>query len=386
MDWVITMDRPIVFLGCSSEGLEDARSIEYLLKDAAQIVMWNHGQDIFSLSLGTLEALMDSLDQFDFAILVLTPDDLILSRNVANRAPRYNVIFELGLFMGRLGRKRTFIVCNEDVQKGLPSDLLGITVATYKAGPSASRLSDLSPASFLIRESIRTLGFKIAYKNLHGKMQRISIHSSTTDEIQKSKEKTEALKLFYKSLITEIERTPFGINTCGPEPLRDVLIDYYCSKLRTHSKAQMDEINSRVRWYWRKGASIGINFEPALFENYEANNTSERRIMELTHSDIIIALAGRTGTRSNIEQIIEFHIQKKHNIDLEQKPLILLAWVGGSIKEYLDENKEKVLFLIQKYPELNPTEMIPDWYKGDKPTLLARRIVSYFQKILIPKC
>ena len=46
-----------------------------------------------------------SLDRFDFAILVLTADDLVASRDVLSTAPRDNVLFELGLFMGGLGPK-----------------------------------------------------------------------------------------------------------------------------------------------------------------------------------------------------------------------------------------------------------------------------------------
>ena len=42
-------------------------------------------------------------------MLVLTPDDWMSSRDVAAFGPRDNVIFELGLFMGHLGRSRTSI-------------------------------------------------------------------------------------------------------------------------------------------------------------------------------------------------------------------------------------------------------------------------------------
>jgi len=48
--------------------------------------------------------------RFDFAALVLTADDLTASRQVVSLGPRDNVLFELGLFMGRLGRSRTFVI------------------------------------------------------------------------------------------------------------------------------------------------------------------------------------------------------------------------------------------------------------------------------------
>jgi hypothetical protein len=39
-----------------------------------------------------------------FAVLIITPDDVVSSRDIEAQAPRDNVMFELGLFMGRLGR------------------------------------------------------------------------------------------------------------------------------------------------------------------------------------------------------------------------------------------------------------------------------------------
>ena len=62
---------------------------------------------------GTLEALVRMLDRFDFAVLVITPDDVVSIRGDIRQAPRDNVMFELGLFMGRLGPARTFAVCSD---------------------------------------------------------------------------------------------------------------------------------------------------------------------------------------------------------------------------------------------------------------------------------
>ncbi len=45
--------------------------------------------------------------------------------------PRDNVIFESGMFMGKLGRRRTFLVCDVDDKIKLPSDLKGLTCVTY---------------------------------------------------------------------------------------------------------------------------------------------------------------------------------------------------------------------------------------------------------------
>ena len=91
--------RPALFIGSSTQGLDVARAVEFNLKDDADVTLWSSG--VFGLSHGTLQSLVAALDRFDFAVLVLTPDDLLSSHDVVSQAPRDNVLFELGLFMGR---------------------------------------------------------------------------------------------------------------------------------------------------------------------------------------------------------------------------------------------------------------------------------------------
>lgn len=61
------------------------------------------------------------------AVVILSPDDVASSKNdpsATEHRARQNVIFEMGFFVGKLGRRRTFAL----VQKGvvLPSDIDGV--------------------------------------------------------------------------------------------------------------------------------------------------------------------------------------------------------------------------------------------------------------------
>lgn len=123
------MKRPNVFVGSSAEGLPIAEAIQLNLDHSCETTLWSQG--VFGLSEGTLEALVRSAASFDFAVLVLTPDDLVSKRNKPGQQPRDNVLFELGLFMGMLGRDRTFIVHERKTPLDLPTDLAGITPATF---------------------------------------------------------------------------------------------------------------------------------------------------------------------------------------------------------------------------------------------------------------
>jgi hypothetical protein len=152
------MDRPSVFIGSSSEGLLFAQAVRDLLEQEAEVTLWNEG--FFELGSTFIETLVNSLATFDFAVLVLTGDDLVHSRNDEMLGPRDNVIFELGLFTGRLGRSRTFIVHQANAQIKLPTDLSGVTMAGYSwPRTDGNHMRAVGAACDAIRRVIRELGF-----------------------------------------------------------------------------------------------------------------------------------------------------------------------------------------------------------------------------------
>lgn len=95
--------RPTVFVGSSAEGLQVAKAVQAELQYCAECVIWS--QEVFGLGEGTLESLVKALNRYDFAVLVLTPDDLVTSRGNSAPAPRDNVLLELGMFIGAIGRE-----------------------------------------------------------------------------------------------------------------------------------------------------------------------------------------------------------------------------------------------------------------------------------------
>lgn len=142
-----------VFVGSSTEGLPVAEAIQLGLDHAAEVTIWHQG--VFGLSRGTLEELVRASKNFDFAVLVLTPDDLTVHRESVNNSARDNVIFELGLFIGTLGRDRTFIIYPRDNQPRLPSDLAGVTSLTYRTRSDNNLRAAVGPACTEIKEVIR---------------------------------------------------------------------------------------------------------------------------------------------------------------------------------------------------------------------------------------
>lgn len=145
--------RARVLIGSSAEGLPLANKIQELLSYDVSAIVWNQGT-VFGLGDSTLEALERAVREYDFAIFVFTPDDELHTRGETRPVARDNVLFELGLFIGRLTRHRAFVVHPRKRVIALPSDLSGITLATYD--PDEPDLAAaLGPVCNQIREQIR---------------------------------------------------------------------------------------------------------------------------------------------------------------------------------------------------------------------------------------
>lgn len=145
--------KPHIFIGSSVEALDIAREIQLGLKhDPFSVFVWTDG--IFSASKTTIEALESELSQADFAVLVLGPDDELLVRGELTKAPRDNLIFELGLFMGALTCDRTYIARPQGVAIKLPTDVLGTTPLTYSPDKSIPLGSRIAPLCTEIRKLV----------------------------------------------------------------------------------------------------------------------------------------------------------------------------------------------------------------------------------------
>lgn len=148
------MPNRTLFVGSSSEGLEIAQAVQSNLESDAEVRVWS--QDVFLPGEHVLDSLLKQIQQSEFAVLVFAPDDLLEIRGAKQVAVRDNVLFELGLCVGRLGPKRSFIVKPARSEIRIPSDLLGVNAATFEPNRSDGDLvAALGPACNKIRKAIR---------------------------------------------------------------------------------------------------------------------------------------------------------------------------------------------------------------------------------------
>jgi CAP12/Pycsar effector protein, TIR domain len=149
-----------MFLGSSGEGSDLARRLqEQLQSELGQATRVVHWKEAFAFPLGatTIESLEGILDEYEFAVLLFTPDDALRNPAKGDWVVRDNVLLETGLFMGRLGRERTFVVLGLAQDVNVPSDLQGVTHAVYTPpDPSvATGQADFSDACSKILEAVR---------------------------------------------------------------------------------------------------------------------------------------------------------------------------------------------------------------------------------------
>ncbi len=139
------------------ESLEVAYGLQELLAHDAEVTVWTQG--IFELTKATLDSLLKRIDAFDFGCFVFSPDDVTHIRKQDHLVARDNIVFEFGLFIGRLGEERTFIVQPDDSALRLPTDLLGISTASYEVDRrDKNLLAALGPAANRIRRTVKRLG------------------------------------------------------------------------------------------------------------------------------------------------------------------------------------------------------------------------------------
>ncbi|RUU90440.1 MAG: hypothetical protein EOS17_08050 [Mesorhizobium sp.] len=154
------MSKPKIFIASSRENIETARAIQDAFDHDALVTTWD--QDTFGPSEYPLESLDKELDKADFGVFVFFPDDVTVMRGEQLSTVRDNVIFELGLFVGRLTRRRTFILKPRGTDIHLPSDLSGITPVEYDhKREDDNLLAAVGPAARKIRKAMREMGTRL---------------------------------------------------------------------------------------------------------------------------------------------------------------------------------------------------------------------------------
>lgn len=149
------MRKKRVFIGSSSEELKLANAAKQILERDFEVTIWNDSvwdTSVFKINNNFLNDLLRASLQFDFGLLIGTTDDEVKYRGDSVMQPRDNVLFELGLFIGRLGLSKCAFVIDKELK--VLSDITGISLARFEKSDTSSFVSAISQVSELFRNQI----------------------------------------------------------------------------------------------------------------------------------------------------------------------------------------------------------------------------------------
>lgn len=150
---------PRLFIGSSAEYLDVAHAIqEGLIHTDISVKVWT--QDVFRPADFTLAALEREAMNSDFALFLFGNEDLVVSRGGESSCPRDNVVFELGLFSGKLSSERVYFAKEIGVDIKIPTDLAGVTPVQYKKKPGEEISISVQPICNQLLKRAKELGTK----------------------------------------------------------------------------------------------------------------------------------------------------------------------------------------------------------------------------------
>ena len=169
-----------VFVGCSVDGSSCGFAIqENLEPDDAEVTVDRHG--VFDLDGDGIEGLVAAVRSFDFGVYVFTHRDLETIGDPQHSDVRDNVIAGLGLFIGGLGRERTFVIAPFGAEFPLPPGLIPLrNIARYDPNRKDAAPA-FGAACHRIREAIQDPG---GFKS--GSPRRDGVRDPNLTEIQSS--------------------------------------------------------------------------------------------------------------------------------------------------------------------------------------------------------
>jgi hypothetical protein len=141
--------KPSVFIASSGKSKPLAEAVKLQFEAEADVDIWT--ENIFKLNEGALDTLLNRASYYDFFIALFAADDKVTLDTGEKDAVRDNVIFEFGLFLGRIGIHRTFFILEEGVD--LFSDWKGITTTRFVRRDNL--VAALGASCIRIRESMK---------------------------------------------------------------------------------------------------------------------------------------------------------------------------------------------------------------------------------------
>lgn len=122
--------KPKIFIGSSKGGYKIAEKVKKCLSNVGDCYLWQD-EGVWEPNKSTFDNLLRMASYFDFGVFVATADDATLTNEKIVIEARDNVILEMALFLGSLGKDKSFLLVEDGIK--LPSDFNGIYMPRFSS-------------------------------------------------------------------------------------------------------------------------------------------------------------------------------------------------------------------------------------------------------------
>jgi len=234
------MDKPTVFLGSSSKALDILDVVQRGIQDIAEPMPWKDEMEVGAMTL--IEQLFSTAARADFAILVFNADDQIEKDGKSHAVTRDNVLFECGLFMGQLGRERTYVIAPKGLD--LPDDLKGILYAEYDPESRNNNKDRLATSLTRIKRTIQKYGPR---------------HSRLEKEVRSLRSELDDVGFLLLNFLTDAEKNHLRYLADDDRPFSYVLRDSFKAELSRLTQLGLIDRNEGLHGFRSAWKDTGPN-------------------------------------------------------------------------------------------------------------------------------
>ncbi|MDI1255391.1 MAG: nucleotide-binding protein [Flavobacterium sp.] len=199
--------KPKIFIGSSKAGLPTAQKVSDNLSSIGDCYIWED-PNIWETNKSTFDNLLRMASYFDFGVFVATADDLTMTNDKIVIEPRDNVILEMALFLGAMGKHKSFLLVESGIK--LPTDFSGIYMPRFDPADDSTIKSATDAYARTITEH-----YELGHLSLYPTTAlAIGYYKNFVKELVESAQKANPL------IIDGVTYTDFKLKVVVPENLK----------------------------------------------------------------------------------------------------------------------------------------------------------------------
>ena len=305
--------QPKILIFSAEEGKPIANALKGVLKSDVEVIVWDDTL-LSENPKGYIDAMLLSIPEFSFAIIVLTPVDSHIKRQSLGVAAREDLIFEIGVSLGLLGSARILVA--GDTLTGNMAALKGIKTFVFDTTSSDENYFDnIHTACSQIRDYIKQQERRQELKLLPSFALAVGYFQNFILRICKPLNYADKIRINIEGKDVSVEDPSFRLT---------ILVPSYSEFLNSD--------NLRIFEKEQKFHKVTLFVETETFSNIKVKDTS----FLLGNKDIHLYDIPNNLTTSGLA--INFYLQRKSDATPDQQSLLL--------KSEVDYFRQTLLYLL----------------------------------------